>query len=391
MLLAILAVACILIIKETNAFDKDQWSVAKLIDVKDSPPYFLLSLVALWALRWSSFCSARLQCKEHSHGRAQSWCLAKRVKQTYRFYLLLAFFYGAYTDISETVAFARDNLLSSDKSTVNIVMDLSECLILKMATGSNADDAIKKFVLWTLYLCQLNFFLAHSGTPQGLMTTSQEATRKLFIVNGPIFTIWWYLVILYQCVFLMTAVVVIFLTVLIYCWVAIPLFAAFLWYGSWSNFLRGELRLKNTMLLRATRLCWTSKDTISRLWLRQVQILTLIILGIPQPCFDLWLDTNLQDHGNIWKYTWDWYVWDVWLLKHAKVSYSALRAFLLASLGLQFTCSFSLPVAIRLFNGHGFMPALLETISERHWYTHTHTMKLVLTAGVFCWSFCHVL
>ena len=138
------------------------------------------------------------------------------------------------------------------------------------------------------------------------------------------------------------------------------------------------------MLLRATRLCWTSKDTISRLWLRQVQILTLIILGIPQPCFDLWLDTNLQDHGNIWKYTWDWYVWDVWLLKHAKVSYSALRAFLLASLGLQFTCSFSLPVAIRLFNGHGFMPALLETISERHWYTHTHTMKLVLTAGVFC-------
>lgn len=222
MLLDKLAVACILIIKETNAFDKDQWSVAKLIDVKDSPPYFLLVLGCIVGSALELFLLGPPAMQ-----RAQSWCLAKRAKQTYRFYLLLAFFYGANTDISATIAFARDDLLSSDKSTVNIVMDISECLILKMATGSNADDAIKKFVLWTLYLCQLNFSLAYSGTPQGLMKTSQEATRKLFIVNGPIFTIWWYLVIPYQCVFLMTAVVVIFPTVLIYCWVAILLFAAF--------------------------------------------------------------------------------------------------------------------------------------------------------------------
>ena len=231
MLLDKLAVACILIIKETNAFDKDQWSVAKLIDVKDSPPYFLLVLGCIVGSALELF----LLGPPAMQRAEESWCLAKRAKQTYRFYLLLAFFDSAYTDISATVAFERDNLLSSDKSTVNIVMDISECLILKMATGSNADDAIKKFVLWTLYLCQLSFFLAYSGTPQGLMKTSQEATRKLFIVNGPIFTIWCYLVIPYQCVFLMTAVVVIFPTVLIYCWVAIPLFAAFFWYGRYGS------------------------------------------------------------------------------------------------------------------------------------------------------------
>lgn len=104
------------------------------------------SLVALWALRWSSFCSARLQCKEHSHGAWPSvqskhiidstccWPSSTVPILTYRQQLL----------------FARDDLLSSDKSTVNIVMDISECLILKMATGSNADDAIKKFVLCPL-------------------------------------------------------------------------------------------------------------------------------------------------------------------------------------------------------------------------------------------------
>ena len=149
-------------------------------------------------------------------------------------------------------------------------------------------------------------------------------------------------------------------------------------YGSWSKFLRGELRLKNTML-RATR-CWTSKDTMP--------------LAAPGR-FGSDSDPDNSQHTSAmlrlvagyrpsrpWKYTWDWYVRDVWLLKHAKVSYSALRAFLLASLGLQFTFSFSLPVAIRLFNGHGFMPALLETISERHWYTHyeacAHSWRVLL-------------
>lgn len=101
-----LAVACILIIKETNAFDKDQWSVAKLIDVKDSPPYFLLVLGCIVGSALELFLLGPPAMQ-----RAQSWCLAKRAKQTYyRFYLLLAFFYGAYTDISATIAFCAGRL-----------------------------------------------------------------------------------------------------------------------------------------------------------------------------------------------------------------------------------------------------------------------------------------
>ena len=299
MLLDKLAVACILIIKETNAFDKDQWSVAKLIDVKDSPPYFLLVLGCIVGSALELFLLGPPAMQ-----RAQSWCLAKRAKQTYRFYLLLAFFYGANTDISATIAFARDDLLSSDKSTVNIVMDISECLILKMATGSNADDAIKKFVLCpldTLFVStQLLFSIFWHATR--IDEDKPRSNAQAFHCQWPNF---------HNLVVLGHSVPV-----------CLPHDSrgchfsngAYLLLGGHSAFCSLQsygmagMDLDPNFCVESCAwriLCSEPRGAgLQRtpcLWLRQaalVQILTLIILSIPQPCFDLWLDTDLQDHGN---------------------------------------------------------------------------------------------
>eukprot|EP00435_Cladocopium_sp_Y103_P059893 s207_g21.t1 len=343
--------AVIVFLKYTHSFDSSLLNVSKITRVETLPPYYMII--------FTSFVGSALELfllgPPAYESKEKEWSWKELAATLFRAYLLIAFLYNVYVDAIATFAFAQD-ILKLDLPTVNVVCDILAFLLFKMSSGGNADDAVKRLAMLVLVFVHVKFFKAHSGNPKDLEDASHLASKMLCDANGPLFTLWWWLTLPYLSASLAMFFFGIIPLMIIYFWMTIPL----------------------ALFFTALSYIVIKLFTAIRIW--NAPLYHPLHADVPFQPLEMSDENRIRFVGQQtlygfrnYPYEKDAYAHDLTVLMHTKVCYSALRVFLQVSLAGPVAFPFYMCIAIRLLNGHGYMPALLETISERHWYTFLDT------------------
>ena len=347
------AVTIVLVLKDNIPPAKSRVSATDIADPEIMPPFYLLI-----GMSFVGSTAELLLLGPPSMQKKEKSCGMQFALNMFQLYLILSFMYNLYADVSKAVDFAGRSWKSGESTIVTVWMT-AQVLLLSMAAGGNMDDVVKYVALYHTCNQQLRFVKAHSDkyftAVKDLDTeTNTGAHACLVESNGPLFKVWYHLCQLYVVPFTLSYATIVLPVALAYCWVVVPSLLL----------LFCMCRLVITVLLCLN--VWHDPTP------RAVKIYGEHFKPLDETtCAPDRMEFVLHKTlGILRAATWNNYRLELETLFRTNVCYTAWQVFLFVAVCGQVATSFLATVAVRLLNGADYLPALVETANERHWYLY---------------------